>query len=62
MMKKFVGQFPAYAIGVYLATGLMDGIWNPLHWSGKQWASAVLAVLIVLIGAWGWNRWKAKRG
>lgn len=62
MMKKFVGQFPAYAIGVYLATGLMDGVWNPLHWSGKQWASAVLVGVIVLIGAWGWNRWKAKRG
>lgn len=52
MMKKFAGQFPAYAIGVYLATGLMDGIWNPLHWDGKQWASAVLAGVIVLMGSW----------
>ena len=49
-------------IGVYLATGLMDGIWNPLHWDGKQWAAAVLAGVIVLIGAWVWNRWKTKRG
>ena len=62
MMKKFAGQFPAYAIGVYLATGLMDGIWNPLPWDGKQWASAILAGVIVLIGAWVWNRWKTKRG
>ena len=62
MMKKFAGQFPAYAIGVYLATGLMDGIGNPLPWDGKQWAAAVLAGVIVLIGAWVWNRWKTKRG
>ena len=62
MMKKFAGQFPAYAIGVYLATGLMDGIWNPLHRDVKQWAAAVLAGVIVLIGAWVWNRWKTKRG
>ena len=36
MMKKLARQLPAYAVGVYLATGLVDGIWNPLHWKAKR--------------------------
>ncbi|MEI3479553.1 MAG: hypothetical protein V8Q84_11215 [Bilophila sp.] len=62
MMKKLARQLPAYAVGVYLATGLMDGIWNPLHWGGQQWAAAVLAGVMVWVGSWAWSRWKAKRG
>lgn len=61
MMKRFLRQLPAYAVGVYLATGLMDGTWNPLRWSGQQWAAAALAGVIVLVGSWAWKRWKAKR-
>ena len=61
MMKKLARQLPAYAVGVYLATGLMDGIWNPQHWGGQQWAAAALAGVMVWIGWWAWGRWKAKR-
>lgn len=61
MMKRLARQFPAYAAGVYLATGLMDGAWNPLRWSGRQWAAAALAGVIALIGSWAWNRWRVKR-
>lgn len=45
-MKKLARQLPAYAVGVYLATGLMDGIWSPLHWggnSGLPWGPAGLS-------------------
>lgn len=51
MMKKLARQLPAYAVGVYLATGLMDehGI---RCWGGQQWAAAVLAGVIIVIGSW----------
>ena len=61
-MNGLLKSLPAWLVGVYLATGLMDGTWNPLDWNGQQWAAAVLAGVIVLIGSWAWNRWKAKRG
>ena len=61
MMKRLARPRPAYMLGVYLATGLMDGTWNPLAWNGRQWAAALLAGVIVGVGAWAWNRWKAKR-
>ena len=62
MMKKLARQLPALCRRRFIwTTGLMDGIWNPLHWGGQQWAAAVLAGVIVLIGSWAWNRWKAKR-
>ena len=53
MMKKLARQLPAYAVGVYLATGLVDGIWNPLHWGGQQWAAAGLALWCGLVGGHG---------
>lgn len=62
MMKRLARQLPAYMVGVYLATGLADGTWNPLEWKGRQWAAAVLAGVIVLAGSWAWKRWKAKKG
>ena len=61
-MKRRARQLSAYLLGVYLATGLMDGTWNPLAWNGRQWAAALLAGVIVWIGSWVWKRWKAKRG
>lgn len=34
---------------------------DPLRWSGRQWAAAALAGVIVLIGSWAWNRWRVQR-
>lgn len=33
MMNKFLRHFPGYAIGIYVATGIIDGVWNPIHWN-----------------------------
>lgn len=60
-MKRRARQLLAYLLGVYLATGLMDGTWNPLAWNGRQWAAALLAGVIVWIGSRVWERWKTKK-
>lgn len=61
MMNKFLRHFPGYAIGIYVATGIIDGVWNPIHWNKQQWIAAVLSGAIVLTGSWVWNRRKAAR-
>lgn len=60
-MKGILTVFPAWLAGIYLVTGGLDGIWDPLEWSGQQWEAGGCAIVILIAFSGLWHWWKTKK-
>ena len=58
-MMKFTRTAAAYAIGIYLATGWRSG-WDLCDWPPREWGTAVIALVVVLVATVAWRWWKAR--